>query len=68
MVLSPGAEVYFLDTAGKEIAFHAPENEIVLRTVLLPPIKKYIQTKGEKYINGTDQKTRAIKKFFRLQQ
>jgi len=64
MVLSPSAEVYFLDTAGKVIAFHAPEKEIVQRTVLLLPIKKYIQTKGEKYIKGTDPKEPHNQKIF----
>jgi signal transduction histidine kinase len=64
MVLSPSAEVYFLDTAGKVIAFHAPEKEILQWTVSLPPIENYIQTKGEKYIRGTDPKDPDNQKIF----
>ncbi len=40
MVLSPNAEVYFLDTTGKVIAFHAPEKEIIEWMIPLAPITK----------------------------
>ena len=64
MVLSPSAEVYFLDTAGKVIAFHASEKEIKDWLIALTPIKKYIQTKGEEYVKGTDPKDPGHSKIF----
>jgi signal transduction histidine kinase len=64
MVLSPSAEVYFLDTSGKVIAFHAEEKEILQWMVSLVPIKKYIETKGEEYIKGTDPKDPGQSKIF----
>lgn len=64
MVLSPSAEVYFLDTSGKVIAFHAEEKEILQWMVSLVPIKKYIETKGEDYIKGTDPKDPGQLKIF----
>ncbi|MEJ7685416.1 MAG: hypothetical protein WKG06_47760 [Segetibacter sp.] len=50
MVLSPSAEVYFLDITGKVIAFHAPKSEIKLWTIPLANIKKLIASKGKIYI------------------
>ncbi|HZH01321.1 MAG TPA: hypothetical protein VEY32_09580, partial [Flavisolibacter sp.] len=38
MVLSPSSEVYFLDTAGKVVAYHASEKEIKLWKVPLTNI------------------------------
>ncbi len=64
MVLSPSAEVYFLDTGGKVIAFHASEKEIRSWHIALPPIKKYIETKGEEYIKGADPRDPASSKIF----
>jgi signal transduction histidine kinase len=64
MVLSPSAEVYFLDTSGKVIAFHAPEKEIRQWQILLTPIKKYIQTKGDQFIKGVDPKDPNNNKIF----
>lgn len=64
MVLSPSAEVYFLDNAGKVTAFHAPEKEILQWTVSLPPIEHYIQSNGENYIKGTDPKDPHNQKIF----
>ncbi|MEO6670562.1 MAG: HAMP domain-containing sensor histidine kinase [Ferruginibacter sp.] len=64
MVLSPASEVYFLDTTGKVIYFHAPEAEIKAWHIGLEGIKNYIDTKGEKYIRGMDPKDPGNKKIF----
>jgi len=64
MVLNPNVEVYFLDTSGKVIYFHASEKEIKERNVALIPVKKFILSSGEKYIKGTDPKDPEHKKIF----
>ncbi|MBS1566230.1 MAG: hypothetical protein JST39_17735, partial [Bacteroidetes bacterium] len=37
MVLSPSVEVYFLDTTGKVMYFHAPDSAIKCRQIPLEP-------------------------------
>ena len=64
MVLSPAAEVYFLDTTGKVIYFHASEKDIKQWLIEPGPLKKYIENKGEKYIKGIDPKDPQQKKIF----
>ncbi|MEO7768487.1 MAG: HAMP domain-containing sensor histidine kinase [Ferruginibacter sp.] len=64
MVISPSAQVYFLDTAGRVIAFHAAEKDIRLWTLPLKNIKKLIDSKGEEYIKGPDPKDPSVQKIF----
>lgn len=64
MVLSPSAEVYFLDTSGNVIAFHAPQTAIKLWKIPLPNIDKYIATQGKEYIKAPDPKHPAELKIF----
>ncbi len=64
MILSPGAEIYFLDTTGKVIAFHAPKSEIKLWTIPLKNIRKLIASKGEIYVKGPDPKNISDPKIF----
>ncbi|MEJ7767661.1 MAG: HAMP domain-containing sensor histidine kinase [Chitinophagaceae bacterium] len=64
MVLSPSVEVYFLDTTGKVIAFHASEKEIKLRNIPLANIHQYIEAKGEKYIKAPDPRDPSLTKIF----
>lgn len=64
MVLSPSAEVYFLDTSGNVIAFHAPKDSIRLWNISLNNIKEYIHSGGQKYIKGPDPKDPANPKIF----
>ena len=54
MVLSPSAEVYFLDTSGKVIAYHADTKDIKQWTLPLENIKKLIASQGKEYIKGPD--------------
>lgn len=64
MVISPSAEVYFLDTAGKVIAYHAKEEEIKLRNISLENIKKYIASQGHEYIKAPDPRDPSDPKIF----
>ena len=64
MVLSPSAEVYFLDTAGKVIAYHADENDIKQWTLPLNNIKKLIASQGKEYIKSTDPRDPGNRKIF----
>ncbi len=64
MVISPSDEVYFLDTTGKVIAFHAPENEIRLWQISPDHIKKYLADSGTTYIKGPDPKDVLNPKIF----
>jgi signal transduction histidine kinase len=64
MVMNPNAEVYFLDTSGTVIYFHKSEIPVREKKVDLAPIKKYLQTHGEKYLKGTDPRKPGETKIF----
>jgi len=64
MVLSPSAEVYFLDTAGKVIAFHAEQKEIKQWMIPLSNIQKLILSQGKEYIKNPDPKDPGSNKIF----
>ncbi len=64
MVLSPSAEVYFLDTGGNVIAFHASEKEIKLWTIPLGNINNYIASEGKAYIKAPDPRDPLHSKIF----
>ena len=54
MVISPSAEVYFLDTAGRVIYFHAHPGEVKSRQIPLDHILRYLRSKGMQHIDGPD--------------
>jgi len=54
MVISPSAEVYFLDTTGRVIYFHGAPAEIQRWQVSTDPLQRYIQSGGLRYIIGPD--------------
>ena len=54
MVISPSAEVYFLDTVGRVIYFHGTPAEIHRWQVSVEPLQRYIQSGGLHYIDGPD--------------
>lgn len=64
MVLSPSAEVYFLDTSGKVIAYHADINDIEQWVLPLENIKKLIASQGKEYIKGPDPRDPENQKIF----
>jgi len=54
MVISPSAEVYFLDTVGRVIYFHGAPAEIQHWQVSVEPLQRYIRSGGLHYMNGPD--------------
>lgn len=64
MVLNPGIEVYFLDTAGNVIYYYAADSLIKLHKIPLTNITKHIQAGGEDYIKGPDPRNPAEQKVF----
>lgn len=64
MILSPSVEVYFLDTTGRVMYFHAPDSAIKVWKVPLAPIKAYIASGGQEYIQGADPKLPGENKIF----
>jgi signal transduction histidine kinase len=64
MVLNPNIEVYFLDTLGNIIYYHAPDSTIKLQNIPLVNVRKFIQSKGEDYLKGPDPKNPSLQKVF----
>jgi signal transduction histidine kinase len=64
MVLSPSAEVYFLDTTGTVMAFHAIKKDIKQWVLPLNNIKELISSQGKEYIKGPDPKDPENPKIF----
>lgn len=64
MVISPSAEVYFLDTTGKVVYFHGADSEIRTWTLPMGNIEKYIATQGREYMTGPDPRDPANAKIF----
>jgi signal transduction histidine kinase len=64
MVISPSAEVYFLDTSGRVIYFHGERGEIRRWQVPMGDIQRYIRSGGQRYISGPDPRDPAHAKIF----
>ncbi len=64
MILSPSVEVYFLDTTGRVMYFHAPDSTIKIWHIPLEPIQHYIAAKGLDYIKSPDPKAPGMEKIF----
>jgi signal transduction histidine kinase len=64
MVISPSAEVYFLDTTGRVIYFHGEPAEIKDWRVSLTPVSEYLEAGGKKHIIGTDPRDPGRRKIF----
>jgi len=64
MVISPSAEVYFLDTTGKVIYFHGQPEEIKSRQIPLDQILRYLRVDGRQHINGPDPRDPEHPKIF----
>ena len=54
MVISPSAEVYFLDTTGRVIYYHGQPEEIKAQQVPLGPIERYLAAAGKTHVVGVD--------------
>ncbi len=64
MVLSPNAEVYFLDNAGKVIYFHESPEPVLLKQIPLAAIKKHIASAGQDFIKAPDPRDPDNEKIF----
>jgi signal transduction histidine kinase len=64
MIISPSAEVYFLDTAGNVLDFYGSKKEIKSWKVSLKNIDKYLASKGEDYIKAPDPRDPSNPKIF----
>ncbi len=64
MVISPSAEVYFLDTTGKVIYYHGAPTEIKSAMVSLAAIHEYLLSGGTKHITGPDPRDPGHRKIF----
>ncbi|HTR30760.1 MAG TPA: HAMP domain-containing sensor histidine kinase [Puia sp.] len=64
MVISPSAEVYFLDTSGKVIYFHGDTTEIQNWRVDLAALRRYIESDGLDYVSGSDPRDVRHRKIF----
>lgn len=64
MVISPSAEVYFLDTTGRVIYFHGDTGEIRSWQVDMKAVRSYLEAGGLHYINGSDPRDPGHRKVF----
>ncbi|MBS0000546.1 MAG: HAMP domain-containing histidine kinase [Cyclobacteriaceae bacterium] len=64
MVINPSIEVYLLDTAGRILAYYAPNQKITTEKVPLNPIKEFISDKKNDFLLGMDPKNPGKKKTF----
>jgi len=63
-VISPSAEVYFLDTGGRVIYYHGAPGEIKSPVIPLTDIHRYMDCGGTKHISGPDPRDPAHRKIF----
>jgi len=54
MAVNPGIEVYLLDPTGEIISFVVLDKKVKLDHIDLAPVKEFIATRGEKFIQGDD--------------
>jgi signal transduction histidine kinase len=64
MVISPSAEVYFLDTTGRVIYFHGDTAEIQSWHVDMGAVQQYLGSGGLDYISGSDPRDVGHRKIF----
>jgi signal transduction histidine kinase len=64
MVISPSAEVYFLDTSGRVIYFHGDTAEIRDWRVDTEALKRYLEAGGARYVSGSDPRDPKNRKIF----
>jgi signal transduction histidine kinase len=64
MVISPSAEVYFLDTTGRVIYFHGDTAEIKNWRVDMEAVRRYLGSGGLQYISGLGPRDPEHRKIF----
>ena len=64
MIINPHVEVYLLDNKGKIISHVAPYKKVVRQEVSLTPIKQFIESEGQEFIEGDDPRDLIGRKVF----
>ena len=64
MVINPSIEVYLLDTTGTILSYYAPSQSVLLKSVPLNSIRKFIASKEENFLMGVDPKNPETRKAF----
>ncbi len=54
MAVNPSIEVYLLNSEGDILKYVVLDKEVRLKSVDIAPVKKFVESKGEKYIQGDD--------------
>jgi signal transduction histidine kinase len=62
MVVNPTLEVYLVDTVGALLAYDAPEEKIVRRTVDVAAAREFLAGKGEELVLGDDPRSSSASK------
>ena len=64
MAVNPGLEVYLLDPKGKILTFVVFKEEVRLKNVAMPPVKRFLETGGNELVYGDDPKNPGEQKVF----
>ena len=64
MAVNPTLEVYLLDNTGKILTFVVFDKKVKLNSIDLGPVRKFIQTRGSKYVLGDDPRNPGKKTIF----
>jgi len=54
MVINPSLEVYLLDTEGSILTYFAPDKKIIMESVDLEPIQKFVTDSGKTFVMGNN--------------
>jgi signal transduction histidine kinase len=54
MVINPSLEVYLLNTDGDILTYFAPDKKIIMESVDLQPIQKFVEDKGSEFVMGNN--------------
>ena len=54
MVINPSLEVYLLDTTGSILTYYAPEKKIIMESIDLEPIQKFVAEEGKEFVMGNN--------------
>lgn len=64
MAINPSIQVYVLDPVGNILTYVAPKNTVVRTKVDLQPVKKFISSNGNNFIEGDDPRDSKCKNVF----
>ena len=64
MVINPRIEVYLVDTEGRVLAFDAPEEAVLRRTIDLSPVRAFLDGTASLPLRGDDPRQTSGRKIF----